>query len=156
MLEILLQEKKMQSNLVKTEIIEGEVIDDNIQNLEPMTVTATIQFVVSPVDNIPLQVEQLMVSFADSIITAIEQHKHKKVIPTQKFANTEHAAAYLDVDESFLNKRKGKTFKLGKHFYKPTGQTIVRWDLEALSEWMMAENDETFIDDELAALLERS
>jgi len=146
----------MQNNMIKSEVIEGEVVDAKFQDLEPIVVTAAIQFVINPVDNVSLHVEQLMVSATNTIISAIERHKHKKVIPTQRFANTEHAAAYLDVDESFLSKRKGKTFKLGKHFYKPAGETIVRWDIEALSEWMTAEYADTLIDDELAALLERS
>jgi len=58
---------------------------------------------------------------------------------------------FIGVHESFLTKRQGSVFKLGVHFFKPQGETIVRWSLKALEEWIKAEH----IDYELAELLER-
>ena len=157
MLEASLQEDKMQSNLVKAEAIGGDIVDSKIQDLEPIVVTAAIQFVINPVDNVSLQVEQLMVSATNTIVSAIEKHQHKKVIPIQRYVSTAHAAAYIDVDESFLTKRKGKTFKLGQHFFKPAGQSIVRWDIEALAKWLRSEeSNQENITPKLANLLERS
>ena len=149
----------MQNNLIKTEVLEGEVVDNvdsKVQDLEPIVIQASLQFIINPANNITLEVETLMQSATETIISAISSHQHKKVIPTQRYANTAHAAAYIDVDESFLNKRKGKVFKLGKHFFKPPGQTIVRWDIEALGEWIQSEEADSFVDEELAELLERS
>jgi hypothetical protein len=80
----------------------------------------------------------------------------KKVYIESKYIKTEHAAMFIDVDQSYLSKRQGKVFKLGKHFFKPPGQSIVRWDIEALENWLIAEDNENNIDDELADLLERS
>ena len=146
----------MQSNLTKTEVLEGEVVDSKVQDLEPIVVHASLQFIVNSSDNVTLEVETLMQSATETIVEAINSHQHKKVIPIQRYAKTAHAARYIDVDESFLNKRKGTVFKLGKHFFKPPGQSIVRWDIEALSEWMQSEYDDSFIDEELAELLESS
>jgi len=139
----------MQSNITEAEVFEGEVVEKKAQELEPIIVQASIQFVINPTDNVLTKVDMLMSS-------AINKHQHKKVIPTQRYANTAHAAAYIDVDESFLTKRKGKAFKLGIHFFKPAGESIVRWDTKALAEWMTADYTDNLIDDELAALLERS
>ena len=149
----------MQSNLIKTEVLEGEVVDNvdsKVQDLEPIVVQASLQFIINPTDNVTLAVETLMQSATETIVSAIASHQHKKVIPTQRYASTAHAAAYIDVDESFLNKRKGKVFKLGKHFFKPAGQSIVRWDIEALGEWIRSEEADSFLDEELAELLQRS
>lgn len=153
---MLLQEEKMQSNIVKSEILESQIINKKVQTIEPIMVTAKIHFVINQEEIIALKVEQMMKSATEKIISAISKHQHKKVIPTQRYAKTAHAAAYIDVDESFLNKRKGKVFKLGKHFFKPPGQTIVRWDIEALGEWIQSEEADSFVDEELAELLERS
>jgi len=84
------------------------------------------------------------------------QKLQKKVYIESKYIKTEHAAMFIDVDQSYLTKRQGKVFKLGKHFFKPPGQSIVRWDIEALENWLVAESNEYNIDDELAELLERS
>jgi len=145
----------MKSNITKTEIFKGEVVEKKAQELEPRVVQASIQFNINPADNVFTKVDMLMSSATDKIISAINKHQHKKVIPTQRYANTAHAAAYIDVDESFLTKRKGNAFKLGIHFFKPAGESIVRWDTEALSEWMTSEYTDNLIDDELAELLER-
>ena len=131
-------------------------VDSKVQDLEPIVVQASLQFIINPTDNVTLAVETLMQSATETIIEAINMHQHKKVIPTQRYAKTAHAAAYIDVDESFLNKRKGEVFKLGKHFFKPPGQSIVRWDIEALGEWMQSEEADSFVDEELAELLQRS
>ena len=111
----------MQNNLVKTKVLEGEVVDSKVQDLEPIVVQASLQFIINPANNITLAVETLMQSATETIISAISSHQHKKVIPTQRYAKTAHVAAYIDVDKSFLNKRKGDVFKFGKHFFKPPG-----------------------------------
>lgn len=87
---------------------------------------------------------------------AIQQRKSKKQVIDPKFCNTAHAAAFLDVHESFLNKKKEKDFKLGKHYFKPSGQSIVRWSIDALSEWMQSDGADSFANEELAELLKRS
>ena len=123
--------------------------------LEPIYVTGAFQFVIEKSGNTNLLVQQYIESATEKIIYAIEAHKHQKVVPTQKFATTAHAAVYIDVDPSFLSKRQGKEFKLGTHFFKPPGQSIVRWDIDMLEQWMRAESIDN-VDDELASLLQRS
>ena len=146
----------MQSNLIKADVFEGEVVDSKVQDLEPIVVNANIQFIVNPINDVIPAVETITDSATATILSAIQSHQHKKVVPIQRYVKTAHAAAYIDVDESFLNKRKGKVFKLGKHYFKPPDQSIVRWDIEALGEWMQSKEADTFLDEELAELLERS
>ena len=91
-------------------------------------------------------------------VKEIKRHLKRPIINIERYVKTEEAAAYLNVDASFLTKRRGKVFKLGKHFFKPSGESIVRWDLTALDEWI-TDNiniDTLHIDEELASLLERS
>lgn len=91
-------------------------------------------------------------------ITELKRQLKRPILNIAHYVKTEEAAAYLNVDPSFLTKRRGKAFKLGKHFFKPSGESIVRWDLTALDEWI-TDNiniDTLHIDEELASLLERS
>lgn len=91
-------------------------------------------------------------------ITELKRQLKRPIINIERYVKTEEAAAYLNVDPSFLTKRRGKAFKIGKHFFKPSGESIVRWDLTALDEWI-TDNiniDTLHIDEELASLLERS
>ena len=79
----------------------------------------------------------------------------KKVSIDPIFVSTKDAAMYIDVDPSFLTKKQGSVFKLGVHFFKPAGQSIVRWDLEALKEWIKSTNTLNIRDAKLDALLKR-
>ena len=89
-----------------------------------------------------------------TIIAEINKDKRQKAKLSPEYASIKNAALYLDVDQSFLYKRKDTVFKLGKHYHKPKGESIVRWDLKALEEWIRT-NDQNLIDDEVAKLLER-
>ena len=91
-------------------------------------------------------------------ITKLKRQLKRPIINRERYVKNDEAAAYLNVDPSFLTKRRGKTFKLGKHFFKPSGESIVRWDLTALDEWITNNTniDTAHIDEELASLLERS
>ncbi len=54
-----------------------------------------------------------------------------------KYVKTKTAAAYLDVDSSFLDKkRKEGLFIEGIHYYKPKGTNLVFWNIEALDNWI--------------------
>jgi len=142
----------MQSSLVKSkQVVEGEVVEKQ----EPIIVHANLQFVFNRDTDMHKEVQNLMTESTAQVLSAIQKHRHNKVIPTQRYASITHAAAFIDVDESFLVKRKGSVFKLGIHFFKPAGQSIVRWDLEALEEWIRAEHIDHEVDEELAELLER-
>ena len=143
---ILLQEEKMQSSLVKSEIIEGEVVDTKVRDLEPMVVTAAIQFVI-PANNIEVDVHNMMESFSERICLEIKNHKHRPVVPIQRYAKTAHAAIFLDVDKTFLTQRQGSTFIEGIHYFKPNDSSILRWDLEKLEEWMKSSSVEESHDD---------
>ncbi len=90
-------------------------------------------------------------------LVEIKRQMKKPVVAIEQYAKTQHAAALIDVDPSFLTKRQGSIFVLGKHFFKPEGESIVRWSLEALEEWLTSlKVDDTHIDKKLASLLERS
>ncbi len=55
----------------------------------------------------------------------------------QKYAKTKHAAAYIDVDPSFLDKKRREgLFKFGVHYHRPAGCSLVMWDIEALEKWV--------------------
>jgi len=76
----------------------------------------------------------------------------RPVIPIERYAKTKHAAAYLDVDPSFLDKkRKDGVFKLGIHYYRPPDCSLVLWDIEALSQWVKSEG----ADDEYRHIVEQ-
>lgn len=162
----------LQHNVVKAnEVIEGEIVDTNVKSStvtadatvihtkDYIQVMATIQIVVpdiEPSNNHDFINKQLsIIDSQHKEIIRLNKLLAKKRVVNPKFITTKHAALFIDVDPSFLTKRQGNVFKLGKHFFKPAGQSILRWDIEALCQWMMTEYDETLVDDELAELLER-
>ena len=78
-------------------------------------------------------------------LTHIKRELKRPIVPIQRYAKTKHAAAYLDVDPSYLDKKRRKgLFTYGIHFFKPSGSSIVLWDLDALGNWVrgMEENNE--------------
>ncbi len=92
----------------------------------------------------------------DKEIACLNKKLSKRVVIDLKYLTTKDAAAYIGTDPSFLTKRQGKTFKLGKHFFKPEDESIVRWDILALEEWLTTQQKDTNIaDDKLASLLKR-
>lgn len=136
----------MKSNIVKSELTEGVVIDSKVQDLEPIVVTAAIQFVI-PTNNIEADVHNMMASFSERICLEIKNHKHRPVVPIERYAKTAHAAIFLDVDSTFLTQRQGSTFVKGIHYFKPPSSSILRWDLEKLEEWMRSSPEEEGHDD---------
>ncbi len=69
-------------------------------------------------------------------IEEVKRQLNRPIVTIQKYAKTKHAAAYLDVDPSFLDKkRKSGIFKLGVHYHKPDGCNLVLWDIDALGQW---------------------
>ena len=59
-----------------------------------------------------------------------------------KYVKTKTAAAYLDVDSSFLDKkRKEGLFIEDIHYYKPKGTNLVFWNIEALDNWITTKMD---------------
>ncbi len=88
-------------------------------------------------------------------IAALNKKLNKRVTIDPQYLTTRDAAVYIGTDSSFLTKRQGKSFKLGKHFFKPKGESIVRWDIQALSEWITTPYDGKVIDEKLASLIKR-
>jgi len=88
-------------------------------------------------------------------IATLNKKLNKRVVVDPKYLTTKDAATYVGTDPSFLSKRQGKAFKLGKHFFKPKGESIVRWDIQALSDWITTQDDTNVIDEKLASLLKR-
>lgn len=72
-------------------------------------------------------------------LTTIKRQLNRPITPIQRYAKTKHAAAYLDVDASYLTKRMGNVFIEGKHYFYPEKESIVRWDLEQLQSWLRNE-----------------
>ena len=134
-------------------VVDAEVAEE----LEPaVVVRGVFQFIINKDDDAE-KVKSMMQNFTEEIISAIDSFKRHPVVPIQQYAKTAHAAAYIDVDPSFLTKRQGKVFQLGKHFFKPSDESILRWDLEALDNWIISDAELNIpIDEELASLLERS
>ena len=157
----------MQSNIaIKNEVVEGEIITPDTMakttsaNAETtIFVTATIQIINPDFDNTFNQqiiTEQLsIIQWQQQEIAKLNKKLNKKVSIDPIFVSTKDAAMYINVDPSFLTKRQGSAFKLGVHFFKPTGESIVRWSLEALEEWIRVEYIDHEVDEELAELLER-
>ena len=89
-------------------------------------------------------------------IKQLNQKLQKKAYIEPTYVGTEHASKLIDVDPSFLTKRQNKVFRQGIHFFKPSGESIVRWSLTALSEWLTNDKHATkSTDTKLAKLLER-
>ena len=89
-------------------------------------------------------------------IKRLNQKLQKKICIEPEYISTKYAALFIGVDTSFLTKRQGKIFKLGIHFFKPQGETIIRWKIKALSEWLTQQESDNLIDNELENLLRRS
>ena len=133
-------------------VADAEVVDQQ----EHVVVRGIFQFIINKDDDAE-KVKSMMQNFTEEIISAIDSFKRHPVVPIQQYAKTAHAAAYIDVDPSFLTKRQGKVFQLGKHFFKPSDESILRWDLEALDKWIISDAElNILVDEELASLLERS
>lgn len=155
----------MQHNVVKAdealEALEGEVVDTVTQDTTPIYLRATIQLVVPDVEvanNHDYINKQLSIIDSQQIeIARLNKLLAKKRVIDTDFATTKEAAAFVRYDPSFLTKRQGKVFKLGQHFFKPKGESGVRWSLEALTKWLKSEeNNNENITPKLANLLERS
>ena len=91
----------------------------------------------------------------DIEMAKLNKKLNKKVVIDPKYLSTKDAAAYIGTDPSFLTKRQGKVFQLGKHFFKPKDESIVRWDIEALTVWITTNHNDTISDEKLASLLKR-
>jgi len=84
-----------------------------------------------------------------------KQIQKKRYIDLE-YVTTKDAAVFIGVDTSYLTKRKGKTFKLGIHFFKPEYETIVRWKISALTDWLTGkQNNSNNVDSKLENLLKR-
>ena len=89
-------------------------------------------------------------------IRQLNQKLMKKSSTIQEFSSTKDAAIVIGVDPSFLTKRQGKTFKLGIHFFKPENESIVRWKISALTDWLTGiQNNSNNVDSKLENLLKR-
>jgi len=115
--------------------IVGRVIESVVQDIEPMVLKTSMPFG-TPVNNIGFEIQDMLESFSEQVCREIKNHKHRPVIPIKRYSKTAHAAAYLDVDPTFLTQRQGSTFVEGIHYFKPNDSSILRWDLEKLEEWM--------------------
>ena len=141
------------------EVVEGEVITSTTVNiLDYSQVMATIEIVVSDyMNNLNYMEKQLsIIDEQRKEIARLTRLLHKKRVINPDFATTVEGADYLHVDPSFLTKRQGKTFKLGIHFFKPEGESIVRWKISALIEWLTGkQNNSNNVDLKLENLLKR-
>ena len=89
-------------------------------------------------------------------IKQLHRQLQKKVCIETKYAGTEHASKLIDVHPSFLSKRQKKVFKKGIHYFTPDGESIVRWSITALSEWLTNDKNNTeTTDTKLEKLLKR-
>ena len=141
----------MKSNIVKSEVTESEVVENHLQGLEPIVVRASLQLLAHPTEVMAAKTALSIEALRNDI-----SRQQKKPVVLSRYVRTLDAANFIGVDPSFLDKRKGTVFRQGKHFFKPHGKSIVRWDIEALQEWITEGSKEGHVDDELAALLERS
>lgn len=86
-------------------------------------------------------------------LTHIKRELKRPVVQIQKYAKTKHAAAYLNVDPSFLDKkRKEGIFNEGEHYFRPDGCSLVLWDIYALERWVITkrtDNENTNIIDSM-------
>ena len=72
-------------------------------------------------------------------------------IELAKYVKTSIAAAYLNVDESYLRKRMHQAFQEGVHFFYLPDSKALRWDLGALEDWVRSAADYSFIDGMLSS-----
>ena len=152
----------LQHNLaVADEAIEGEVIGAVVQDTAPIYLRATIQFVVPAVEvtsnHNHINRQLSVIDSQQKEIVRLNKLLTKKMVVDTDFATTKEAAAFVRYDPSFLTKRQGKVFKLDQHFFKPKGESGIRWSLDALTKWVKSdENNDKNITPKLANLLERS
>ena len=151
-----------QYNLARVnEVVEGEVMTSNVANiLDYSQVMATMKIVVSNlnhVNNFNYMEKQLsIIEEQNKEIIRLNRLLHKKKIINPEFATTAEAADYICVDPSYLTKRKDKAFKLGVHFFKPKNESIVRWKISALTDWLTGkQNNSNNVDSKLENLLKR-
>jgi hypothetical protein len=86
-----------------------------------------------------------------SELEAIRREIKRPIVPIQNYAKTKHAANYLDVDPSFLDKkRRAGLLKAGMHYYQPPGSRLILWDLNALDAWVRSEG----INNDTAAIID--
>ena len=170
------------TGVIAAEVVDAEVVE----KLEPIYVSASLQFIIPTNDESMhlmhkelLKVQQTLMTHTekldticqriltdiDSINTVdllleirdkINKKLTKQISFDSKYMKTSDAAAYISVDPSFLTKRQGKVLKLGKHFFKPEGESIVRWNITALEKWIISRKEDTdVIDNKLDSLLKR-
>lgn len=85
-------------------------------------------------------------------LAEIKSQLKRPIVAIQRFAKTKHAAAYMDVDPSFLDKKRREgIFELGIHYHKPKGSSLVLWDTNALEEWITAEE----VDDDNSQIIDK-
>lgn len=124
--------------------METSSLEKQSNHLEPIVVRASLQLLTHPTEVMAakhtLELQNLQLGLNRS------QRKPAEILP--KFVKTKHAAAYIDVDESFLTKKMGIEFFEDEHYFRPSGSSILRWDLEALEKWVLdSEGDEDdFVD----------
>ncbi len=85
-------------------------------------------------------------------VKEVKRQLKRPIVAIQRYAKTRYAATYLNVDASYLTKRMGQVFTEGRHFFRPEGESIVRWDLEELEKWMRSEDKKDEINDFLSDL----
>ena len=87
-----------------------------------------------------------------SLIQTVPNHKIKEELREikrllkpftnvgQKYLKTEQAAKYIGVSVSFLQKNRDVYFQNGVHYFIPHNDVrLVRWDKEALEQWIKGE-----------------
>ncbi len=83
-------------------------------------------------------------------LSEIKCQLKRPVVAIQRYAKTKHAAAYLDVDPSFLTKRIDKDFHNGIHYFRSQDAKLLRWDIEALGNWLKSNTTKEEINDILS------
>ena len=68
------------------------------------------------------------------------------------YKKTRNAAAFFDVDESFLTKGIGTYFIIGIHAFRPPEAKLLRWDMLALEKWFRDSGRED-VDDLVSKML---
>ena len=157
----------MSNNLViKNEVLDCQVLPQDIDTQTKLVNFEDSSFILITFQIISINTEDFiiyetikkqlsLIQWQQQEIFRLTKQLKKRTLIETKYASTKEASFFINVDPSFLAKRQGTIFKLGIHFFKPAGQSIVRWDLEALEEWIRAKYIDHNIDEELAELLER-
>lgn len=136
-------------------------LDREANDISIKTDTVNKDELLNPILEMKKLLENKLILFHEEIKILTSIIKNKKVLPL-KFLTTNEAAEFLSVDPSFLNKRKKKgIFIEDTHYYNPHGETIIRWDIDAIIGWLCGYtsdllNQTNKIENELDELLERS